>query len=162
MKRIVLGPTATIASPLPAAQAADRLAAALAEAADRYTTRRSGAHFLVTATPDRCRFWSTWMTLDYTDAPEGGSIAHARFNPSPGIWTGVMLAALGALTVLIGALTWAAAEWMLDRPLNALWVALAAAAVIAALLAAIALGQRLAAEEITDLERFVRAAAETE
>ncbi len=160
MKRIVLGPTASIACPLSPTDAADRLAAALAKAADRYTTRRSGTHFLVSVAPPHRRRWSTWMTLDYTDAPDGGSLAHARFNPSPGIWTGVMLAALGALTVLFGALTWAAAEWMLDRPLNALWVALGAAAVIAALLAAIALGQRLAADEITDLERFVRTAAD--
>ncbi|RMH24532.1 MAG: hypothetical protein D6692_12880, partial [Planctomycetota bacterium] len=144
----------------PAATAADRLAAAFSDAGDRYAARRSGTHFLVTAAPPHRHLWSTWMTLDFTDTPAGGCLAHARFNPSPGIWTGVMLAALGALTVFFGALTWAAAEWMLDRPLNALWVALGAAAVIAALLAAIALGQRLAAHEITDLERFVRAATD--
>ncbi|MFG0306555.1 MAG: hypothetical protein ACF8Q5_10140 [Phycisphaerales bacterium JB040] len=85
----------------------------------------------------------------------GGAEVFARFNPSPAIWTGYILASLALLTIIFGAAMWATAELMLDRPPHALWVIPACLLVLALMWTASALGQRLAADEMADMRRAI-------
>ena len=88
----------------------------------------------------------------------GRTEVFGRFNPSPGIWTGYMLASLALVTLSAGAAMWAAAQWTMGRPMAALWVIPACAAVLVVMWGVSAAGQRLAVEEIAEMWAAVQEA----
>lgn len=156
MKQVVLGPTFEIETPLGVEAGSDRLEEALRGHRGALVCRRTGVHFLVSIDPSRRHFWSPWLTFELVGAEDGGSRGHGRFNPSPGIWTGFMLAALAMVTVAGSGLVWATAEWTLGRPLYGLWGTVVGTVGVVVLFLVSASGQRLAKAEIEEMERVVR------
>jgi hypothetical protein len=71
-----------------------------------------------------------------------------RFNPSPGIWTGYMLATLALLTVTVSALVWGGAQLQLGGPPHAFWAVPVCVLVLIVMWTISAAGQRLAREEM--------------
>ncbi len=162
MKQVVLGPTFEISTPMDVEAGSDRLEEVLAGHRGTLACRRTGVHFLVSIDPSRRHFWSPWMTFELVVDQGGGSRGHGRFNPSPGIWTGFMLAGLAMITVAGSGMVWAMAEWTLGRPLYGLWGTLIGTIGVAALFLFSASGQRLASAEIEEIERVVRGVFEGE
>lgn len=158
MKQVVLGPTFEIRSGLSVELASDALDRALRGAGGSLEARRTGAHFLVSIGRGRRHFWSPWLTFELINGPEGGSVGHGRFNPSPGIWTGFMLAALAMITVAGSGLVWALAEWTLGRPMLGLRGTAVGGVGVVVLFLFSASGQRLAKAEIEEIERVVHGA----
>jgi len=156
MKQVVLGPTFEVRTGLDAEEGSDRLEAVLREHAGGLECRRTGGHFLVSIGRERRHFWSPWLTFELCGHADGGSGGHGRFNPSPGVWTGFMLAALAMITVAGAGLVWAFAEWTLNRPMHGLWAGLAGSVGVVALLLVSASGQRLAKAEMDEIEGVVR------
>lgn len=160
MKQVVLGPTFELELGMDADAASDRFTQAADGAREKYRTRRSGRHFLVTIAGDARHFWSPWLSLEFTargaDDVATTCAAFGRFNPSPAIWTGVMLASLSCLTLALGGLMWATAEWMLDRPPMALWASAFSGIGLIALYVVSLVGQRLAFAQMREIESWVR------
>lgn len=164
MKQVVLGPTFETRSGSSASDTGDALEAVLKGHADRLGYRRTGGHFLVSIRGERRHFWSPWLTLELTDATGAdgeGSLGHGRFNPSPGIWTGFMLAALAMGTIATAGAVWAFAEWTLGRPAYGLSGAFVGVMGMGGLLIVSAFGQRLAKGEMDEIEAVVRGAVDT-
>lgn len=161
MRRVILGPTFEVVMDVPAAVAAERLGAGLGGTG--LWVRRSGApggcrdgcHFLMTVGREDRWFWSPWLTFEFVPT-EGGCVGHGRFNPSPAIWTGFVLASMAMLVLAVGGLMWSTAEWMLSRPPRGLWLTTAACLGIAGLYAVSAVGQRLAKGQMDSMEATVR------
>lgn len=158
LKQVVLGPTFEIETPMGVEAGSDWLDEALIGHRGALVCRRTGAHFLVSIDPSRRHFWSPWMTFELVADGSGGSRGHGRFNPSPGIWTGFILAALAMITVAGSGLVWATAEWTLGRPLHGLWGTLVGTVGVVVLFLVSASGQRLAKAEMEEIERVVREA----
>lgn len=156
MKQVVLGPTFEIETPMGVEAGSDWLEEALVGQRGALVCRRTGAHFLVSVDPSRRHFWSPWLTFELVAEEGEGSRGHGRFNPSPGIWTGFMLAALAMITVAGSGLVWATAEWTLGRPLHGLWGTLVGTVGVVVLFFVSASGQRLAHAEIEEMEKVVK------
>lgn len=158
MKQVVLGPTFALRARTGVDETASWFAAAVDAAADRYRARRSGRHFLVTVGPSDRHFWSPWLSLEFADSQDGPArtAVEGRFNPSPAIWTGMMLAALACLTIALGGVVWAIAAWMLDRPPVGLWMSAGGLVCIAGLYLMSLMGQRLASAQMHEMEAWVR------
>ncbi|MEM9372791.1 MAG: hypothetical protein AAGA55_04030 [Planctomycetota bacterium] len=164
MKQVVLCPTFEVRASCSAEEGAERLQSVLAGLRGALESRRMGQHFLVSIGGDRRHFWSPWLTFELVDqGGEGtgnGCPGHGRFNASPGIWTGFMLTALAMVTVAGSGLVWACAEWTLGRPLLGLWGALVGTVGVVVLFPVSRSGQRLARDEMDEMERAVRVALE--
>lgn len=160
MKQVVLGPTFEVRASCSAEEGAERLQSVLGGLAGDLESRRTGEHFLVSIGGDRRHFWSPWLTFELADQGGEGCRGHGRFNPSPGIWTGFMLAALAMITVAGSGLVWAFAEWTLGRPLLGLWGTLVGTVGVVVLFLVSQSGQRLARDEMDEIERVVRGSLE--
>lgn len=166
MRRVILGPTFELEVPLGAAEASERLAAGLGEAgvwvrrSGEPGAARHGSHFLISVGRDRRWFWSPWLTFEFVRCEGGRCVGSGRFNPSPSIWTGFVLGGMTLLTLAMGGLVWATAEWMLGRPMQGLWLTAGASAGVCALFTASAVGQGLARSQMEELEALVRGLVE--
>ncbi len=155
---LVLGPTFRVQLDQPATEAGDRLNAC-AQTSSRFIVERVGGHFQVSVPRDRRHRWSPWLTLELRDDPSGPVRCEAfgRFNPSPGIWTGYMLGSLSLITIAAGAATWGAAELLMNKPPLALWAVPVCAIALAGMWLVSAAGQRLARDEMTEMQACVEA-----
>jgi len=157
LKSLILGPTFTIRLDLPPDGARDRLDAWIRSEACGYDGDSAGLHFQLAEIRSRRRRWSPWLTLEVRET-DGGSEAFGRFNPSPGIWTGYMLASLALLTIGFGAAMWGAAEMLTGQPPWALLVIPACLLVLVLMWLFSAAGQRLARERMDAMEADIRRA----
>lgn len=171
MKRVILGPTMSVRLPGPPGPAVERLDAWLAGPGCPFAGTRVGRHFQIAVPPARRRLWSAHLTLEAAGLDAHGQrIAHAsddaaaeadateiygRFNPSPGLWTGFMLASLALLTVMFMGAMWAWAQTAMDQPPTALVTAPVCAVFIALLWTLNGVGQHLARHEIAAMQEAV-------
>jgi len=168
MKTLVLGPTRTLTVDLPVDAVIARLGAWLDAEVCPFAGHHRGPHFELSFRPEARRLWSPVLTVEVRVAPnagpslgpegvapEGPAAAGAeifgRFNPSHGIWTGYMLGSLSLVTIIVGALVWAFAEFTLGRPPHALWAVPVCVVVLGVMWSLSAAGQRLAAGEMDAL-----------
>ncbi len=168
LSKLVLGPTFRVGLEESATQACDRLSHSI-ESRREFNVERVGEHFQITIPEERRHRWSPWLTLEIRghdqdhDGDEDASehfVAEAfgRFNPSPGIWTGYMLASLSLLTIAAGAAVWGVAEMMMNHPPRAFWGVPIALVVLVAMWAISAAGQKLAHDEMVEIQHAVEAA----
>ena len=161
MRRVILGPTFEVVGRGSAREAAERLGVGLVAAG--LWVRRSGApggardgtQFVVGVGKGERRFWSPWLTLDVEEAGVG-CVTKGRFNPSPAIWTGFVLASIVLVAAGFGGAVWSWAEMVLDRPVRGVWVTVASALGVAGLWAVTGVGQWLARAEMARVEGVVR------
>lgn len=163
MRRVILGPTFEVVGEGPAGVAAERLASGMAEAG--LWVRRSGVpggardgtQFVVAMGKGERKFWSPWLTLEVEPAGDGGGcVGKGRFNPSPAIWTGFVLASIVLVGLGFGGMVWSWAEMVLERPVRGVWVTVASAGGVAGLWGVSAVGQGLARAEMARMEGVVR------
>lgn len=162
MRRVILGPTFEVQGRGSAREAAERLGVGLVAAG--LWVRRSGApggardgtQFVVGVGNGERKFWSPWLTLDVEEAEGGGCVGKGRFNPSPAIWTGFVLASIVLVGLGFGGVVWSWAEMVLERPVRGVWVTVASAAGVAGLWGVSAVGQGLARAEMARMEGVVR------
>ncbi len=156
---LVLGPTFRVELDEPASLVGDRLAACAATAS-RFRVERVGHHFQVSVPQGRRHTWSPWLTLELRDesADPPSCEVFGRFNPSPGIWTGYMLTSLSLFTIAAIAATWAGAELLMNKPPMALWAIPICVAVLITMWLISAAGQRLAHDEMVEMQQLVESA----
>lgn len=165
LSKLVLGPTFKVDLGETADSAVDRLQHCIEGNCD-FDVSQVGEHFQVTIPQDRRHRWSPWLTLEIrgpshdADAESQSAHAHAfgRFNPSPGIWTGYMLASLSLLTIAAGAVVWGVAEMMMGHPPRAFWGVPIALVVLVVMWAVSAAGQRLAHDEMVEIQQAIEEA----
>lgn len=156
MKTLILGPTFTAATGAAPTDAADILGAWLANPACPFTGERTGQHFQIAMRPAERHRWSPWLTLEVCDLKDRARAeVFGRFNPSPAIWTGYILASLALLTTAFGALVWGAAQLLMHKPPHALWVIPVCFGVLIAMWLLSAAGQRLAADDMARMRAAV-------
>lgn len=164
MRTLILGPTFLTRSTDPPDAVADRLERWLCAGGCPYAGERTGRHLQVSIPPARRHRWSPWLTIEIRDPdpeidpdPSARAEAFGRFNPSPAIWTGYMLASLALITLMAAALTWGIAEMTMGNPPRALWGIPACVAVLVAMWSVSAVGQRLAHDDMGEMQRAVEA-----
>ena len=156
MKRLVLGPTFEQAVGGDVDAAVERLNEWIRSDACAFDASGVGSHFQFAIRRDSGRhFWSPWLTLDVRDEGNGAA-AHGRFNPSPGIWTAYILSTLGLIVIGFVAAMWGWSEWQLNRTPWALSVIPVCAVVSGLMWWASAIGQRMAGDEMREMEDAVR------
>jgi hypothetical protein len=104
--------------------------------------------------PARQRLWSPELRVDVWPE-QGGTRLVGTYGPHPHVW--MAYAALLALVLVasVAALTFALAEWTMQRPMHSL-LALPPLGLVAAVLYSLAfVGQRLAAPEMDELRAFL-------
>lgn len=100
----------------------------------------------------RTRTWSPRLTVHVEDAPHGCTL-RCRFAPRPEIWTGFMfLYALCVFAVLFGA-TLGYVQQVSDETPWGYWAIPAGLLIIAGIHLAGYLGQRLAADQMAELQQ---------
>ena len=159
VSKLVLGPTFRVGLDEPASVAGDRLAAC-AQTTSRFRVERVGHHFQVSVPKARRHRWSPWLTIELRDESTDPAWCDVfgRFNPSPGIWTGYMLASLSLFTIAAIAVTWAGAELLMNKPPMALWAIPICVVILIGMWLISAAGQRLAHDEIAEMQELVKAA----
>jgi hypothetical protein len=96
------------------------------------------------------RVWSPWLSVSAVER-DGATVLKGRFAPHPSVWTLYMFLAFGLGFALLVGLSWAYAQWVLERPPWALLSLPAALILGAGLYAASVLGQSLGAEQMIQL-----------
>lgn len=117
-------------------------------------TQHLGTHFMICPMPDDVHFWSPWLDLD-VGSREDGTRVFGRFSPSPNIWTGFMCAYFGLASAGIFATLAGITQMMLDQRPLALWIALGCVLVIALMIWASRIGQRLAHDQMVQMKSIV-------
>ncbi|MDX9910302.1 MAG: hypothetical protein RBS39_00580 [Phycisphaerales bacterium] len=152
MRTLILGPTMLIRSNDEPPEISARLVT-WADGAG-YDLTQVGEHFQIAIPRERRRFWSPWLTLEVRGV-EGGSEVFGRFNPSPAIWTGYMLASLALLTIAAGGAMWGLAELTIGAPPRGMWAIPACGVALAAMWGVSGAGQRLAGDQMRQMRQSV-------
>lgn len=173
MKTLILGPTFVLPVAEPPEVVADRLATWLADPACPFPGHRQGLHLQLAVPPKQRHRWSPWLTLEVREPlpmphlpatvstganPPPEAEVFARFNPSPAIWTGYILASLAIITTMIGAAMWGLAQVITENPPTALWVVPIGVLALVVMWALSAAGQRLAADEMHAMRNAIESA----
>ena len=168
MKNLVLGPTFVLhANGTPEAVAA-QLGAWIESQTCPFVGGRQGVHLQLAIPPVQRHRWSPWLTIEVrntmpmpqlpatlTGPDAAAAEVFGRFNPSPSIWTGYMLASLALVTIIVAAAMWGVIQLMMDRWPTAMLLVPACVAVMAMMWAVSAAGQRLAADEMARMRDAV-------
>jgi hypothetical protein len=96
------------------------------------------------------RLWSPWLSVT-ADHQDGGAVLRGRFAPHPNVWTFYLFLAFGLGFALLVGTTWGYAQWATE---TTPWALIAVPLVMVfgvALYVASQLGQRLGAEQMTQL-----------
>ncbi len=157
------------------------VAAALDALLQRYPGRRAGLHFMLTVPEHQKHFWSPYLTIELSPGGTGvppvigeatnqvdepthrrdacaTTHLHARFSPSPSLFTAIGFTYLALIVIACFALMWAGAQLTLGHTPHAAWIALLCAAGVALLWWISLIGQRLAYEQMFELRRAVEEA----
>lgn len=102
----------------------------------------------------RQRFWSPELQID-VHTTEHGTLLEGRYAPHPHVW--MAYAVLLALSVVsaVAILTFAFAEWSMDRPMTALYALPSVSLVFGVTYCLAFVGQGLATSEMDELRAFL-------
>ncbi|MEM8783327.1 MAG: hypothetical protein AAGE65_10800 [Planctomycetota bacterium] len=137
------------------------VAAKLTDLLERYPGRRAGPHLMLTVPEREKHFWSPYVTIELSGTPDKHTALHARFSPSPSLWTAIGFTYLALIVVASFALMWAAAQLTLGRTPHAAWVSLVCGACVALLWWVSLVGQRLAYDQMFELRAAIEAQIKT-
>jgi len=157
MKNLVLGPTFVVR----AAGTPDAVAGRLGDWIDSddcpFVGGRQGLHLQVAIAPARRHRWSPWLTIEVRASGDDAAEVFGRFNPSPSIWTGYMLASLALVTVIVSAGVWGLVQLMMEQWPTAMLAVPVCVGVMAVMWGVSAAGQRLAAAEMGRMREEIEA-----
>ena len=98
------------------------------------------------------RVWSPWLSVTAEESEEGGAVVRGRFAPHPHVWTLYMFLSFALGFSLLVGVTWAYAQWAMDKTPWAL-LCLPLGIVLGGALYLVSLaGQKLGHEQIEHLE----------
>lgn len=133
----------------------ERLRQRLADGVYPVRTQAVGAHFTLFPAERDVHFWSPWLHIEVESRDDGGTRVFGRFSPRPSIWTGFMCGYFGLATAGFFAGVWGASQMMLGQRPVAIWITLGCAVVMALMLWASQIGQRLAHEQMAQMQAMV-------
>ena len=96
------------------------------------------------------RLWSPWLSVT-ADEADDGAVLRGRFAPHPNVWTFYLFLAFGLGFALLVGTTWGYAQWTTETTPWALIVVPLVMVLGVALYVASQIGQRLGAEQMTQL-----------
>lgn len=76
---------------------------------------------LVKLPESEIRFWSPQLQLSVEQDETGSTVVHGIFGPHPTVWSSFVALYVAAGFIGSMGLLFASAQWMLDRPMTALW-----------------------------------------
>lgn len=147
-----LRPSFTRELPVPADEAILRLREALRAPDLRGSSMAAGRCAELLVDRSERRVWSPHLNIRIDDSP-AGSIMRCRFSPRPDIWTGIMFIYFLVVFLILFGATLGYVQQLSNEPAWGFWAIPAGLLVLVCIHVAGYVGQRLAADQMRELQR---------
>lgn len=157
MENVSLRPRITLVAALAPSEVMERLRASLGGRPCPCQGSAAARHLDLWICEAERHFWSPRLDLSVEDHPEG-ALLRGRLGPHPDVWTLFLAGYAVSVFLGIGGTMYGLAQWTLGESPTALLAAPVSAALVAGIYAAAAFGQRLGADQVSTLTRFLEGA----
>ena len=152
----LLRPRFQLVVDLPASEARERIGEGLAGAGEDVIGDVYSDHIELNIPTEDRHFWSPQLKLVFYEESEGRALVDGRFGPNPNLWTLFLAAYVFFLMIGFAGLMIGTSQWGLGQTPSGLYLSLVGGVGFFGVFVISRIGQRLAAEQMDLLGRFVR------